>query len=289
MAAHSIPDYLVDDDEAPVEPVVLMRKDLRAAAATLGLREVRFLVNTYYQIQEYRKAAAAQVRGLTVAGDPNQAILWTEHTMRQMESDIKIMLDRYTATEPTGMGAWARSICGIGPVIAAGLLAHIDITKAQTAGAIWRYAGLEPSIVWEKGQKRPYNADLKVLCYKIGESFVKVQNRPQDYYGKLYAQRKALEQTRNEQGLFADQAREKLAKFKIGRDTDAYIWYSQGKLPPARIHARARRWAVKLFLAHYFEESYRRHYGTEPPVPYPIAHLGHVHRIEPPAAQPQEE
>jgi hypothetical protein len=40
--------------------------------------------------------------------------------------------------------------------LAAGLLAHIDITKAPTAGSIWRYAGLDPSIEWlgrEKARK----------------------------------------------------------------------------------------------------------------------------------------
>jgi hypothetical protein len=38
--------------------------------------------------------------------------------------------------------------------------------------------------------KRPYNEKLKVLSWKIGESFVKVRNRPQDVYGKIYVERK---------------------------------------------------------------------------------------------------
>ena len=58
---------------------------------------------------------------------------------------------------------------------------------------------------------------------------------------------------------------------KIGKDTDAIKSYRVGKLPPAHIHARAKRYAVKLFLAHFHETGYRLHYGTEPPAPYPIS------------------
>ena len=37
---------------------------------------------------------------------------------------------------------------GIGPVIAAGLLANIDIKQAPTVGHIWRFAGLDPTNKW---------------------------------------------------------------------------------------------------------------------------------------------
>ncbi len=39
-------------------------------------------------------------------------------------------------------------------------------------------------------------------------------------------------------------------EFNIGKSTEAYGHYSTGHLPPAPIDARARRWTVKLFLAH---------------------------------------
>ena len=63
---------------------------------------------------------------------------------------------------------------------------------------------------------------------------------------------------------------------KIGKDTDAYAAYSQGRLPPAHIHARAKRYAIKLFLAHLHHKMYMEHYGKEPPLPYAIAHLDHA-------------
>ena len=72
-----------------------------------------------------------------------------------------------------------------------------------------------------------------------------------------------------------------LTKKKIGKDTDAYKAYSIGKLPPAHLHARATRYAVKLFLAHLHEVMYVQHHGRKPPLPYAIGILGHAHKIEP--------
>lgn len=201
--------------------------------------------------------------------------------MENLENQIRRALD--TWSEGQELGRWAKSICGIGPVIAAGLLAHIDIAKAPTAGHIWRFAGLDPTMEWKKGEKRPWNASLKTLCWKIGESFVKVSGNKKDFYGKLYLERKDAEQKRNESGSLADQAAAKLAKFKIGKKTEAYGHYSAGKLPPAHIHARAKRWTVKLFLAHYQQVGWTMATGQTPVRPYVLEHLpGHVHAIEPP-------
>lgn len=265
----------IDDHDSLV---LRLRKDLAAAAVTLTPREARYLVDLYYQVQEYRIALAGQIRAVGTE-EPHAMLDFMIDQVETLEGQLKRALDLWTRDHP--LSAWARGICGIGPVIAAGLRAHIDITKAPTVGHIWRFAGLDPTLVWERGQKRPFNASLRVLCYKIGESFVKVQNNDSDVYGVVYATRKVLEIERNEAGQFKEQAAQVLAAKKIGKATEAYKAYSVGKLPPAHIHARARRYAVKLFLAHYWETAYRLHFGTEPPLPYPIAHLGHVHKIEP--------
>lgn len=256
------------------EAIVRLSKDLAKAAATLSDDEARFLVDTYYQMQDERMRANAQVRSLGESEEPHLVLQWLATQSQVLENQIKRALDKYSESKP--LGEWARSVVGIGPVIAAGLLAHIDMEKAETAGAIWRYAGLDPTMSWEKGKKRPWNASLKTLCWKIGESFVKVCNRPDDVYGKIYAERKEIEAKKNDELAFADQAKAKLEKYNIGKSTDAYKAYSQGKLPAAHIHARAKRYAVKLFLAHYHEMHYRLQ-GKEPPVPYPIAILGHAH------------
>jgi hypothetical protein len=73
----------------------------------------------------------------------------------------------------------------------------------------------------------------------------------------------------------------------VGKSTEAFKHYSAGRLPPGQIDARARRYAVKLFLSHLHEVWYKAHFGKAPPLPYPIAILGHAH-IKPPPTVPRE-
>lgn len=270
--------------EAPVDfglvTTKILVKDLRECAKLFTNEEVRYLVDMYYSIQKFRINSMNQARALRDSGEPNRFVTWLGEQMQYLEDKIKTALDVYTSTRK--LGVWCKSITGIGPVITAGLMAHIDITKAPTVGHIWSFAGLNPEAVWKKGQVRPWNARLKTLCWKVGESFVKVKNRPSDIYGKVYEARKALETERNQRGEYADKAAAILRQKNFGKDTEAYKWYSQGMLPPGHIHARAKRYAVKLFLAHYHHVAYLLHYGKEPPKPYVITHLGHADFVEPP-------
>lgn len=111
---------------------------------------------------------------------------------------------------------------------------------------------------------------------------MKVSGNPDAFYGRVYAERKVLETERNAQFAFREQAEQILATKNIGRDTDAYKAYSIGMLPPAHIHARAKRYAVKLFLSHFHHVAYVNRFGTTPPKPYPIAIMGHADFIAPP-------
>ena len=261
-------------------PLERLQRDIRLAAITLSHKEARFLVDAYYQIQDYRKASANQVRSMDTSPEPEpHAVLdWLYHTMDTLEGDIRKALDVYSdASMP---GRWAKSIVGIGPVIAAGLLAHIDIERARHVGHIYGFAGLSVGQVWQRGQKRPWNAQLKTLCWKIGQSFNKLQNHPRDFYGHYLVQRKLYEVGRNERGETQEEAARILAAKKIGRDTEAYKAYSQGRLPPAHLEARAERWATKLFLSHFHAVLYWDRYETMPDLPYAIARLGHDGFIE---------
>lgn len=271
--------------EPMFEPLERLTRDLKRASATLTETEARYLVDYYYQLQRDRIRASNRIFSVTSDKgtsdrEPHDLLKWLQGATRTLESNIKSALDAYSLSKP--LGQWARSIPGIGPVITAGLLAHIDITKAQTAGAIWRFAGLDPEMEWEKGQKRPWNSQLKTLCWKIGESFVKVKGREDDVYGGLYIQRREYEEQRNEAGKNKDLAHRLLNAKRYGKATESYKAYSAGKLPKAQIYARSKRWAVKLFLAHYHHVGYELEYGVEPPKPYVIGVLGHKDYIGPP-------
>jgi hypothetical protein len=295
------------------QSVTRLTKDLLDASRTLSDIEARFLVDAYYAMQEQRIGWAGRVRSLRESGEPIAIGDWLQDQGEILEQQVKRALDRYSAAHPVGV--WARSICGVGPVIAAGLFAHIDITRAKTVGDIWAFAGLSTKWTpdgtykgWQKGTKRPWNASLKSLCaFKLGESFVKVQGRDSDFYGKLFAGRKAEEWKRNLAGELAEQAIDTKAKF--AKTTDAYKWRDAqfsgavlnaspvkgipaedgnglAMLPPAAIHARARRWTVKLFLSHLHQVWYFYEHGVAPPAPYVFAVLGHKDWIDPPGWVP---
>jgi hypothetical protein len=294
------------------EVVKRMTKDMVAAATTMSADEARFLVDAYYAMQENRIRTGGQIRALSEGEEPHDVLGWLNAQDDIVENQIRRALHRYAESKP--LGEWAMSIIGIGPVITAGLLAHVNFepwacaiplaerkakhkcsVKApctpncrrqaiETVGHLWRFAGLDPTSSWGKGQKRPWNAALKRLTWIIGESFVKVSGSPDSFYGQFYKARKTLEQERNDRGEFAEQARKALETKIYRADTTAKTAYEAGKLPPAHIHARAKRYAVKLFLAHYFEVGYRLAHGREPPLPYAIAKLCHAHRIPVPAS-----
>lgn len=126
----------------------------------------------------------------------------------------------------------------------------------------------------------PYNIDLKKMCYLIGESFCKVSNRG-SLYGQIYKERKALETMKNDRGDYKEQAEQLLREKNYSKGTDTYKFLSQGKLSPGHINERAKRYAVKIFLTHFFECCWIYTHHTKPPVLYVIEHLGHVDYIEP--------
>lgn len=264
-----------------MEPLVKLTRDVKAAAATLSHGEARFLVNTYYMLQGDRIRSQHQERQLIAREEPHEVLGWFANNAGVLERNIKSSLGVYA--DAHRVGRWSQSILGIGPIIAAGLLAHIDITMAPSVGHIWSFAGLNPDRKWEKKTKRPWNADLKTLCWKIGESFVKVSGNEHDTYGKLYIERKAYERGRSERGELAEEAARALAEKKYRDDTKAKAAYLQGRLPDGHLHARAKRWTVKLFLSHWHYVAYEVHYGRPPANPYILEHNPmHVHFAAPP-------
>lgn len=308
-----IPDPIGPTSSEFLESIVRLTRDLRNASITLGEREARFLVDAYYAMQRDRIRAAHQNRTLTDNTEPHDVLLWLQAQRDTIERQIARALDAYSGG--LLIGQWARSQVGIGPIIAAGLACHIyvgdwcevchrhteeackrdqedsksphdwrPVCSCPSAGHIWRFAGLDPTVVWKANTKRPWNGSLKRLCFLIGESFVKVSGNPDAVYGHAYVVRKARETEKNERGDYADQAKQALADKKWRDDTTAKKSYEAGILPPGRIHMRAKRWAVKLFLSHYHQVAYEIAYKKAPPLPYIMARDPdlHTHFVGPP-------
>lgn len=267
-----------------LEPVVRMAKDLRQASGNLSTKEARFLVDLYYNFQEMRMTAKARLRAMEESGEPHDVIEYVFLQAEVLEAQIHASLDRYSLSHPIGI--WMRGVKGIGPCIAAGLLANLDIERAPTAGHFWAVSGVgDPEKSRRKrGEKINFNPSLKRLAWIIGHQFERLSSDDADaYYRQIYDARKTYENTKNDAGDYAPQAAAILATGKYKRETDALAAYKAGKLPPGHIRERCCRYAAKMFLSHVHHKWYRLHFGKEPPAPFAVAHLGHVHIIPPPA------
>lgn len=240
--------------EVPVNPeeiTRLTRSEVLEAGA-VNREQAMAMVSLYYSIQKLRIGAESKIG----AHERRADLLADLGMVKRLRKNFEILenqtergLKAYAQSQK--LGRWAMSNYGVGPVIAAGMLAHIDITKAKYAGCIYNFAGLNPTQVWAKGEKRPYNAKLKTLCYKLGQSFKFVSNYPDAFYGKIYKQRKAYEVQKNERGEYADQVKQRMAdSLKARRPlTEAQqAYWPLGKYHPYALDMRACRFAVKFYL-----------------------------------------
>lgn len=107
--------------------------------------EIKMLVDLFYQQQDYRKALREQIRSIenenVTGNDTNIAILdWCLKNVTILEKGIQDCLQ--AICESTEVGRWLLSIKGIGCVLAAGILAYLDVTRVQYATQFISYAGL---------------------------------------------------------------------------------------------------------------------------------------------------
>ena len=254
----------------------------------IGHEDIKFLVNAYWDCQQQRKRY--QNRDRTVG---NQDFVdWMLKQSARLEAQLLAALKVWTKVDTVSV--WATSNTGVGPVTAAVLRGYVDFQsvlangrRLETASQVWAFCGLRPGQKKQKGVKQPWCATLKRAMHNLGEVFKRNHNRSSCFYGKVYEQRKASEVAKNLSKDFESQALSIAAEWKKGKKTTSVSYkeyYTKGFLPPAHIDKRACRYAVKLFLAHWFEVGYREERGEDPPDPYPMARLDHAHKIEVPVS-----
>lgn len=256
-------------------------REVVAQAAKLSDPEVRFVVSNYYLAQEQRKRGDMQLRHLGEREFP-ELLQYATDGYAVIESQIKRVLKAFA--ENRKMGVWMMKQDGIAEVLSAGFLAHLTLTHTDkttgeivptaTVGHWYSFAGLEPDKKWKKGHKRPWNADLKQLCFHAGECFKRISYKPEAFYGQIYHQRKAMIEERNERGHYAERA-----KTFFTNSDDVKKVLAQGKLPALNLDRQACNYAVKIFLSHLHALWFYDHYGEPPPKPFAIAILGHAHEL----------
>jgi hypothetical protein len=216
----------------------------------INKESVQKIVTSYNLIEDV-KSTIQSIQSQSDSSIINQIV----STLETIDQIVKKPLSEFS--NQTVAGTWAQSQHGIGPVLSAGLVSYLDIAKANSPAAVWRYAGLDPS----HHPGKSFNSDLKTLCWKIGSSFSKHSSNPRSFYGNLYLQDKERRTLKNEQGLYSDKAAELLKDLPYKYRSDKAL-LSQGKISSNQIDAQARRFSVKIFLSHYYSVAYQEIHGT---------------------------
>jgi len=165
-------------------------------------------------------------------------------------------------------------------LIAAELNRGVDQLKQITRVGITR-----EHVPWRKLRAAilsyPWCYELKEILFRVGLSFRRavLKGGLKSPYRSVYDWRKAYEIEKNENGDYKEQAEYKLSSRNYGKKTVARACYEKGILPPAQIDARARRFAVKIFLVHLHEILYYERYSEMPDKPYILDSLGKEHEI----------
>ena len=262
-----------------------VRKVITSEALKVPKNVVRYLVDTYYQRQEGRKATANQLLASSESQEPNVLLQYLTIQDLLCEETIHGALDSWCQIDPAA--AWFREARGIGPVISAALCAYIDLDKAKTPSAVWRFFGLDPTAIWKPKCRRPWCHDAKLLAFRMGRVFQFAKSDEKCLYGQIYRKAFDREVARNESGEHEQLCKDELQKRGEKMSENQRSYYEKGRIPDQRVILRAMRKAVKVALAHFWTGAMMIKTG-KPQLPvYIIGREGHTHEILPPQGWPK--
>lgn len=217
---------------------------------------LRVLVEGYYDTQKLRLSTENRLRVYSrfdLITPPQAAAL------QAIASDLRREEKRYegmVADELKGMPiyeVWLKNVKGIGPMMAAGLVAWIDDPgRFDTVSKLWAYAVGKPGERRIRGTRVGYNPRLKVHCFKVGTQLLKARGEYADLYYRF----------KETYSLREDLKRIKKGSFKL------------------HVHLMAMRKMVKVFLQHLWVR-WREVEGLPITKPYVVEKLGHKGYISP--------
>lgn len=198
-------------------------------------KDVKRLVTQYIDLQEYRKRALNDkiVDNLAIA------------KAKTAECEIAQILTIHAQKDK--VADWASRITGVGAVLACGVVAYLGDVKS--INELYSLAGFIPRNRYNNSE---YSVELKRISCRIAENFVSTADNRHDVYGHIYKYRRDFETDKNNRLEYKEQADSVLEKNNHNPASKNFKWHMQGKLSPAHINMRARRYAVKIFLQHLF-------------------------------------
>lgn len=285
---------------------------------------LRWLADAYEQTQRRRLAAGEQIRAVVqgrdevagvaeewvgtdadrvlagiVRGETDGPIPALGRLYRRLKAEEDTLReDMMGALEEHPAWPWLRRVEGIGPTLAAKLLARLDVHRAPTASSFWAFAGLAtvPGVRYRcdtcglevgypagwsvSGRHKPLGGgrgSCKGTLEPLPGEYRVAQRRPRK--GEELTYSPALKKTaflvassflRRPDSPYGRYLRAQRARL----DRERPGW-TEG-----RKHMAALRLTAKLFMSHLWEV-WRRAEGLPVPEPYVFAMLGHTHKIRP--------
>lgn len=208
-------------------------------------RELRILVETFYDMQKLRIAMSNRIYAYDKVGlleyiDPEPALGKLKEAEKELEQEIISVVTNHPL-----WGAWFKAVKGIGPIMAAGIIAwRDDINKADTISAFWKYHGLAPSqSKRRKGEKLDYNPKAKTHIWKVGMQLLKAKGRYSDIYYAAKAKYEKREDIREKH--------ENIVEYVTRKDKRAAKYEAEGGMKSYKLHIHymALRKMCKQFLA----------------------------------------
>ena len=230
------------------------------------------LINSVLEIEKLR--VASQVRQSHLALQ-NRTDAETDELLIRL-TDLEDYVDGRISQLLKGHPAydWFSCVKGIGKENIGKVVGLIDIERAPTISALWKFCGFSvengqsPKRI--KGEKLSYNSRLRSMCWRVGSSLMKAKGKFYDYY--LNEKGKYIQKYENEGRAIVPAT--KLPK-EGGKKTETEEYISEG-----HVHNQALRKMIKLFLACLWLV-WREAEGLPVTAPYAIDKLGHNSLILP--------
>jgi hypothetical protein len=190
----------------------------------LSRQEGVSLIRTYYQIQKHRVAMGNQVIAVLsekireILDDPDYKLpigldsflKWRDEEMPRVRTQLEVYWQALYDTEKAiakdlkssieDAPIWTNFLAGvkgIGPVLAANIIYHVDISRSAHVSSLWKYAGLGitdgAADRLKRGEKANWNPDLKRAAFLMGQSFIKCSSPYREFFDK----RRLYEHARN--------------------------------------------------------------------------------------------
>lgn len=170
--------------------------------------------------------------------------------------------------------SWFNRVKGIGKENIGKVVGLVDIERANTISALWKFAGYAPqdghAMKRTKGEKLCYNSQLRSMCWRLGGSLMKAKGTFYDYY---------LDQKERYTQRYQGEGKQIVPATSLPKvngkkqETDIYI-------SKDHVHNQALRKMIKLFLACLWL-IWREVEGLPVTSPYAIGQLGHNSFIDP--------